>query len=186
MQERVWTLSNLLSLSRILLVAPLAYCMLTDVPHQQWWVALIIVIAVITDFFDGALARRRHEVSEFGKIIDPVADKIAVGAAAGLMAWTGDLPWWYLGVVVGRDILIMAGGVYIRKKKSITVQSNWPGKIAVNAIALVLLLSILRLEMLEGFRQVMIWVSVFLMAGSFGIYVQRLFLGSGAGRKVVS
>ena len=68
----------------------------------------------------------------------------------------------------------------------IIVQSNWPGKIAVNAIALVLLLSILRVEMLEEFRQVTIWASMVLMTLSFASYVQRLFIGHGLGKKVVS
>ena len=186
MQDRVLTLSNVLSLSRILLVAPLAFCLLADVPDKRSWVALIISLAVLTDFLDGYVARKRHEVSEFGKIIDPVADKIAVGATGGLMVWTGDLPFWYLAVVVGRDLLLLLGGIYIRNRKNITVQSNWPGKIAVNAIALVLLLSILRIEMLEEFRQVMIWGSIVLMAVSFASYLRRLFLGQGMGKKVVS
>ncbi len=186
MRDRMWTFSNLLSLSRILLVAPLAYCLLADVPDKRPWVALIIALAVLTDFLDGYFARKRHEVSELGKIIDPVADKIAVGATASLMVWTGDLPFWYLVAVVGRDILILLGGLYIKYKKMIIVQSNWPGKIAVNAIALVLLLSILRVEMLEEFRQVVIWGSVVLMTLSFAWYVQRLFIGHGLGKKVVS
>lgn len=181
--ERVWTFSNLFSLSRILLVLPLAYVLLGDVPEKRTWVAIIIVVGTATDFLDGYLARRRHEVSELGKIIDPLADKIAVGSAAALLTWAGDLPLWYLIVVILRDILILIGGVYIKKRKNIIAQSNWPGKVAVTLIAMVLILSALQIPDLETFRQIVLWASVVLMTFSLANYVQRLFIGSALGKR---
>jgi CDP-diacylglycerol--glycerol-3-phosphate 3-phosphatidyltransferase len=177
MPHRIWTISNLLSVSRVLLLAPLAYVLFSGIPFRQAWLAAIIVLAGLTDFFDGYLARKLHEVSEVGKIIDPLADKIAAGGAAILFVSVGLLPVWYLVVVIVRDVLILIGGIYIKAKKNIVTQSNWPGKVAVFFIAIVMLLSAVNNSSLEGTRQFMIWLSVVLMAISFVFYVQRLFVG---------
>jgi CDP-diacylglycerol--glycerol-3-phosphate 3-phosphatidyltransferase len=185
MLQRVWTISNLLSFSRVFLLAPLAYVLFSDIPNRQAWMAAIIVLAGLTDFFDGFLARKLHQVTDLGKVIDPLADKITAAGAAILFVAVGLLPLWYLIVVVARDLLILIGGVYIKIKKNIVTQSNWPGKIAVFFIAVVLLLSGMESPRLEGFRQFTIWLSVLMMAVSFAIYVQRLFVGRLSGKRSV-
>jgi len=182
MPSRIWTISNILSLSRVLLILPLAYCLLADVQNKRTWAALIIVAAALTDFLDGYVARLRHEVSEVGKIIDPLADKLCIGAVALILLWAGDLSLWYVLVVVLRDLLILFGGVYIRRKKKIIAQSNWPGKFAASSVALVLLLSVAQVPNLESLRQFVIWMSVALMAFSLLSYVRRLSMGVNAGK----
>ena len=185
MLQRIWTISNLLSFSRVVLLAPLAYVLYSDIPNRQAWMAAIIVLAGLTDFFDGYLARRLHQVTDLGKIIDPLADKITAAGAAILLVMVGLLPLWYLLVVVLRDILILIGGIYIKARKNIVTQSNWPGKFAVFFVAVVMLLSVVESPSLEGLRQFMIWLSVVLMGGSFAIYVQRLFVGRLLGKRSV-
>lgn len=180
MLNRIWTISTLLSFSRIILIAPLAYFLFSDFPYGRTWVVAIIVVATLTDFLDGYLARTLHQVSDFGKIIDPLADKICVGVVALLLVVVGDLPLWYVVVVLVRDALILIGGIYIRNRKNIIVQSNWPGKIAVSLIAFVLLISSLKAPQAESFRQITIWASVVMMAFSFIVYIQRLFIGNNA------
>lgn len=177
MQERIWTASNLLSVSRVLLVAPAVYFLMTDDPHDRLWASAILAVVILTDFLDGYFARRLHQVTELGKIIDPLADKIAVAAVALTLLLTGDIPLWYLLAVVVRDGLIVVGGLMIRKKKHIVLQSNWPGKIAVSVIALYLWLSTLRLEFLEPFRSFTLWASVVMMVLSLAVYSRRLFIG---------
>jgi CDP-diacylglycerol--glycerol-3-phosphate 3-phosphatidyltransferase len=135
------------------------------------------MIAVLTDFLDGYLARRLKQVSDLGKIIDPLADKVGVGIIAVCLTLTGDIPLWYLVVLLARDLLIFAGGVYIRHQKKIVPQANMAGKIAVNVIALALLLSIVRMESLETLRIVIVWLSLVSMAVSFVLYARRLFIG---------
>jgi phosphatidylglycerophosphate synthase len=95
-----------------------------------------------------------------------------------MLVWIGAMPLWFVVVIVVRDLLILIGGIYIKSKKNIITQSNWPGKFAVTSIALVMLLSTLAIPSLEGLRQVSIWASVILMTFSFLLYVQRLFVGS--------
>jgi CDP-diacylglycerol--glycerol-3-phosphate 3-phosphatidyltransferase len=148
--ERTWTIANTISSSRIFLLAPLAYCLFSDFNNNRLWAAGIVATGALTDFVDGYLARRLHQVSDSGKIIDPVADKVAVGALAVFLVILGDIPAWYLGMVLARDVLIVAGGLFIKAKKGIVVQSNWPGKIAVSLVVLFLMLSILRREELQA------------------------------------
>ncbi len=182
MPKRVWTISNAMSVSRLLLLAPLAYCLFGDFEGHRFFAAGFIAIATVTDFLDGYLARRFHEVSEVGKIVDPLADKIAVGTLAVFLLILGDIPLWYVIAVLVRDVMILAGGIYIRSKKSIVTQSNWPGKIAVSLIAFYLFLSTILVESLEGLRTASLWMSVAMMVLSLGIYMQRLFIGSNVGR----
>jgi cardiolipin synthase (CMP-forming) len=177
MPQRIWTVSNLLSCSRVVLLAPLAYVLFSDIPHRQSWMVVIIVAAGLTDFFDGYIARKLHQVTELGKVIDPLADKITAAGASVLFVLVGSLPLWYLIVVLLRDLLILIGGIYIKSKKNIVPQSNWPGKVTVFFIAIVMILAALDSPGVEGTKDLFIWVSVFLMAVSFTIYVQRLFVG---------
>lgn len=184
MAERVWTVSNILSCSRVLLLGPLAFCLFSEFENNRAWAALILLVGALTDFLDGFFARRFHSVSEFGKIVDPVADKIAVGAIAVFLVLLGDVPLWYVILVLVRDAMIFAGGLYIRRKKSIIAQSNMPGKLAVSFIALYLLFSVVRWDSLEDARIVTQWLSVVLMVVSLFVYGQRLFIGRGLERKV--
>jgi CDP-diacylglycerol--glycerol-3-phosphate 3-phosphatidyltransferase len=175
--HRYFTISNLLSSSRIFLVIPMGYCLMADFPHHRLWTVIIIVVAVATDFLDGFLARRLHQVTDFGKIMDPLADKIAVGVYALLMMWAGEIEPWYVILVLARDILIFAGGMYIKHKKKIVPQSNWPGKISVSLIAFVLFLGTIRLEFLRELYSAAVWISIAAMIWSVWSYTRRLFIG---------
>ncbi len=175
--QRIWTISNGLSVLRVLLVPPVAYCLLVDFPDSRWWAFGIALVGVATDVLDGYLARRLHQVSELGKILDPLADKIGVGVIAVVMVITGDVALWYVVVVLLRDVLILAGGIVIRRRKGIIPQSNWAGKVAVVGISAYIGFSMLRLEALEETTAALMWASLALMGLSLYLYAQRLFVG---------
>ena len=177
MPDRIWTISNSISITRVLFLIPLAYCLFGEFDHHRLWAAGVTAVAVLSDFLDGYLARRLHQVSEMGKVVDPLADKIAVGALGVFLTVLGDIPVWYVIVVLLRDGLILAGGIYIRKKKNIVTQSNWPGKFAVSAVALYLFFSTLSIDSLESVRTYSLWLSIALMLFSMIVYAQRLFIG---------
>jgi CDP-diacylglycerol--glycerol-3-phosphate 3-phosphatidyltransferase len=156
---------------------PAAYCLTAEFSAHRLWAGALLAVAILTDFLDGYVARRLHQVSELGKIIDPLADKIAVAVVAILLVSTGDVPLWYVLVVIVRDLLILVGGMIIRKEKKIIVQSNWPGKIAVTVIAVYLLLSVMQLEGIAAVKEFAFWASLVLMLLSLVVYAQRLFIG---------
>jgi CDP-diacylglycerol--glycerol-3-phosphate 3-phosphatidyltransferase len=171
------TISNLLSASRIFIVIPMGYCLVADFPYHRVWTAGIILLAIATDFLDGFLARKLHQVSDMGKILDPLADKIGIGVYAVLLAWTGDVPLWFVLMVLLRDALIFIGGVIIRLKKKIVPQSNWPGKISVTLIAVVFFLGTIEVNPFNPFFSVSMWASIVMMIWSLWSYGQRLFIG---------
>jgi CDP-diacylglycerol--glycerol-3-phosphate 3-phosphatidyltransferase len=175
--HRYLTISNFLSASRIFLVAPMGYCLVVDFPGHRLWTAGIILAAVVTDFLDGFLARKLHQVTDIGKIIDPLADKIGIGIYALLMAWTGDIPVWFVAFVLIRDALIFCGGLYIRRGKKIVPQSNWPGKIAVTLVTLVFFLATIQIDALSKIFAYTFWASLVMMIWSSISYAQRLFIG---------
>ena len=175
--HRYLTISNVLSASRIVLVIPMGYCLVSDFPYHRLWTAGIIIVAVGTDFLDGFLARQLHQVTDLGKIIDPLADKIGIGIYAVLMAWTNNVPLWFVLLVLFRDLLIFSGGMYIRLKKKIIPQSNWPGKIAVSLVALVFFGATIQPNSTSTVFLTVLWASVGMMLWSIISYAQRLFIG---------
>lgn len=108
-QSRIRTLPNALTLLRLLLVPVFAWLLLAGGGHDpahRLTAALVFMLAAATDLVDGELARRRHEVTNFGKIADPIADKALTGTALVILSWLGDLPWWVTAVIIVREVAV--------------------------------------------------------------------------------
>ncbi|MEU6915577.1 CDP-diacylglycerol--glycerol-3-phosphate 3-phosphatidyltransferase [Streptomyces olindensis] len=106
-QASVWNIANLLTMLRLVLVPAFVALMLADGGYDPAWRSLAwaaFAIAMITDLFDGHLARAYNLVTDFGKIADPIADKAIMGAALICLSALGDLPWWVTGVILGREL----------------------------------------------------------------------------------
>ncbi len=147
--------------------------MLTEFDTKNNLIIILVLCMYLSDLLDGYLARKLNEVSEFGKIIDPLADKICVIAIAVILVYLDRLPLWFVSVVVLRDITILIFGVYLKRKKDITLMSNYPGKIAVFCIGLVLLFSIIDSESLKMISTIMYFVSILMIAYSSHLYLKR-------------
>jgi CDP-diacylglycerol--glycerol-3-phosphate 3-phosphatidyltransferase len=115
---------------------PLCYALFNSL---YLWVLVLALTGALTDFLDGYFARKFNQVTELGKIIDPIADKIMVGSGALALLWAGKLPLWFLLIVVLRDVLILLGGIFAKKRKGVTLMSNNIGKYTVAFVALALL-----------------------------------------------
>jgi len=173
MMDRIWNVSNLLSVSRIILVIPISILLCAGNPDYRWYSTGLIFLAVLTDLFDGLLARKLNQVTEFGKIIDPLADKIAVGVVTFILFIQGKFPLWFVLLVIIRDGLILAGGIYIRKKKRSIVQSNGAGKWAVTVISVLILVKILSYEELLPAENILLLISTLMLVISLVLYIQR-------------
>lgn len=143
MKREFLTASNLLSLSRAILVIPFAAVMLVPASPQRVWGGLIVFLGMLTDRFDGLLARKLHQETEWGRILDPLADKIAASSVAVVLLVLGDIPSWFVVVLITRDVAIFAGGMYIRAKTGVVLPSNEAGKWAVGIVAVTLLIALL-------------------------------------------
>jgi CDP-diacylglycerol--glycerol-3-phosphate 3-phosphatidyltransferase len=111
---------NLITIVRILLAPLFVWMLLADNGADgalRWWAAVLFILAIATDGVDGAIARGRGLVTELGKLLDPIADKILVGGALISLSILGELPWWVtvvilvreVGITVYRFIVIRAG-----------------------------------------------------------------------------
>ena len=125
-------LPNLLSLLRIGLLPFVVLCLKAG---QNRWALGLMLLAAATDYFDGLLARRLNQVTESGKMIDPLADKVCVTTMViALWLWRG-FPLWAVVLIVGRDLMIVVGGLLIMKKRKMVPVSNRAGKWAVTVMA---------------------------------------------------
>jgi CDP-diacylglycerol--glycerol-3-phosphate 3-phosphatidyltransferase len=106
----------------------------------------LTAIALLSDFFDGQLARRFDSISDAGKILDPLADKVCVAMAALALTLYGDFPLSLLIIIVARDLAITIFGLLIMSKRRFIPVSNRPGKVTVFILAVILLVYVFKLE----------------------------------------
>ena len=104
----VWTIPNLLSLFRILIIPVLVYLLMYNDPVSGLMAAMLFLLASVTDYFDGYLARRHRSVSELGKILDPLADKLMVASALIMLAAMDrpnepSVPAWMVVLILARE-----------------------------------------------------------------------------------
>lgn len=102
-----WNLPNALTVLRILLVPVMAVMLVRGTDDDPWWrvgALAVFLLAIATDRVDGELARRKHLVTDFGKVADPIADKALIGTALVMLSVLGLLPWWVTLLVLGREI----------------------------------------------------------------------------------
>jgi len=172
-KRNLWTVSNMISISRIVLTIPIIYLLVQEGDTARWGALVLIAIAIITDSLDGIVARARNEITEEGKLLDPLADKIAVGAIVLVLAITGELPLWFVGIILGRDVLIVLAGIYIKSKYGVLFPSNNWGKWAVTVIAITVFIVLLPVEGLETITMIFKFLSVFMLAASTVSYTLR-------------
>ena len=106
----------------------------------------LIGIAIATDWFDGRVARLTDTVSEWGKVLDAVADKLAAAAVTVALLTRPEppnLPLWFVALAVGRDALLAVGGLVQTRRLGHFTSSLWSGKVAVGALALTVVVALL-------------------------------------------
>ncbi|HEX3454268.1 MAG TPA: CDP-alcohol phosphatidyltransferase family protein, partial [Gaiellaceae bacterium] len=113
-----------------LALIPVFVVLMVRAGHKPSWPAGVAFgIAGITDQVDGFLARRWHVESRFGQLADPLADRLMIDAAVILLAYYDRLPWLGLAVILGRDVLLLAGSVLLAPR-GVEVEVNTVGKAA--------------------------------------------------------
>jgi CDP-diacylglycerol--glycerol-3-phosphate 3-phosphatidyltransferase len=122
-------LPNTLTVLRLALIPVFVGLMLTSDDGYSWPAAIVFAVAGITDQVDGFLARRWHVESQFGKIADPLADRLMIDAAVILLWIEGRLPIVALAVILARDVLLM-GGYKLVAKRGYDFEVNFLGKLA--------------------------------------------------------
>src|SRR5436190_873919 len=126
--SRVLTVPNVISAFRIALI-PVFVGLIVD-PDTTTTGLVLFGAVVATDWVDGVIARRTGQVSDLGKVLDPVADRLAIAAGLIALAVRGVFPWWAAGAVLVRDIAVLGVGIAILLRDDVQIEVRWIGKIA--------------------------------------------------------
>ena len=132
----IFTWSNLISFTRVLVTVPIIYIHYQNNKEVSQLVTFLIIYGAISDYLDGLVARLRNEISELGKMLDPIADKVMAFMLFFYTVWLGWIPLWFFLIGITRDLLIMIGSWYIKKERGKVAMSTMSGKISVNVLGL--------------------------------------------------
>ena len=132
-------IANLITLARILVAPLVIWLLLVDAGQWGVWRILaagLFILAIATDGVDGALARRRNLVTPSGVLLDPVADKALTGAAFIGLALVGELPWWVVAIVLGREVAVTILRLIVLRDRVIPASRGGKLKTVSQAVAL--------------------------------------------------
>jgi len=166
--RRLTTVPNLLSLSRLMLLPVILLLLLK---HQGAFALGLMAVAWITDGLDGYVARRLNQVSDLGRVLDHLVDKIWVGSVLVTLVHVSGLPLLIAVAVLLRDLLILAGSLVIMKSRGHFVSSDVLGKITGFTFALMMAYYTLGIPWLRVYKSYVDYTVAVLVAASFVNYV---------------
>ena len=178
-QDRIMTLANAISISRIILSIPLVL-LFEDISvgetGKYWWAFGLIILIILTDFLDGYVARQADEITNFGKLIDPVADKVCMMVVMIYLIITYQFPFLIFFItLVFRDTFLIIIGVYLMFSQDEVFQSNQSGKWFMGITALMMTLFLFQEPL--GIPDYVLWmfylISILLFAFSTFEYIRR-------------
>ena len=124
----VVTVPNILSAARIAAIP--IFCWLSANEDTRLWGILLFAVVVSTDWVDGYVARRTGQVTELGRILDPVADRLAIAAGLLTFAISGIFPFWAALLILVRDVTVLLGGAALLWGRDLRVEVRGIGKLA--------------------------------------------------------
>jgi len=133
-------LPNILTVSRVVLSVAFVVVLSVEMAHGYVWAFGLFLIASITDFLDGWLARRYNLITDFGKLMDPLADKILVTAALVLLAVAGLLPAWFVILILFREFLVTGLRMLALARNQVIAADFWGKLKTVSQMVLICLL----------------------------------------------
>jgi len=143
--SRIWNLPNILTMLRIVLVPFFVWFLILDAPGWQaqngvwrWAAAVVFAVAIYTDKLDGDIARSRGLVTDFGKIADPIADKLLIGSALVMLSLLQELPWWVTILILVREWGITALRFFVIRYGVIPASRGGKLKTVVQTLAIFL------------------------------------------------
>ncbi len=178
-------LPNKITLFRVVLVPVFVVLMIWGegvVPYNNIVSCVVFCIACISDFFDGYLARKWNLVSNFGKFMDPLADKLLVGAALIIFVELGYMPAWSVVIIISREFIV-SGVRLIAADNGKVIAANMLGKLKTNAQMFMAIFMILNINnpVFKIITSVLFWASIILTVVSMIEYTysnRKLFLDS--------
>lgn len=122
---------NILSFARLALVPVFLWLIIRG---DDAIALLVLVISSVTDYLDGIIARRFHQITRLGQLLDPAADRLFIFAALIGLSVRDIVPWWFLAVILGRDLMLVAIGVFLANHGFGPLPVHHLGKVATFAL----------------------------------------------------
>ena len=174
--SNVWTIPNVLTIIRMLLI-PVFVVLFFHEQEIKWASLCVFCAASLTDMLDGYLARKLNQITDFGKLFDPLADKLMVLSAMICQTFWGPLPLVAVIIVALKELVMVLGGVFMLSK-DVVVYSNYFGKAAQVGFIASLILSFFHDRFLEGNVVlwgmtpdiILLWITVALAVVAMGVY----------------
>ena len=169
-------LPNKLTLLRVLMIPFFVWFMLTDYAGgASRYIALgLFAAASLTDLLDGKIARKYNLVTNFGKFMDPLADKLLVCSALICLIQTGGLPAWYVIIIIAREFII-SGFRLIASDNGIVIAASYWGKFKTTSQMILIILLILDLPALSLATDLFYWIALILTVVSLVDYIKKNF-----------
>ncbi len=143
-QASAWNVPNALTVLRILMVPVFGWLLLAHGGEQaswRWWATAVFVVATATDWVDGFLARRDGLITDFGKLMDPIADKALMGTALIGLSVLDLLPWWITVVILVREVGITLMRFVVIRRGVIPASRGGKLKTVLQALGLTLMVA---------------------------------------------
>lgn len=163
--------ANRLTMGRAIAIPFFIFFLMTNyVPGSKWIALAIFIVASLTDFLDGYIARKYNMVSNFGKFMDPLADKLLVcSALIGLLA-LGNINVYLVMIIIARDFII-SGFRLIASDKGVVIAANWLGKVKTTMQMIMIGFMIGNLEQIKIISIILGWVVLVLTLVSLIDYI---------------
>ena len=171
-------LPNKLTILRVIMIPFFVFFMLVSpslVPHEVGkWIALVLFcVASITDFLDGHIARKNNLVTNFGKFMDPLADKLLVCSALICFVELDKLPAWMVIIIIAREFII-SGFRLVASDNGIVIAASWWGKFKTVSQMIMIILLIANLGgIFTILEQIFMWVALILTVVSLADYIWK-------------
>ncbi len=126
--ENKYALPNFFTVMRLVFLPFIIYFLYRGTRTGDLVALLFMFFACLTDYLDGHFARKLDKVSNVGRMLDPLIDKISVGTTMLVLAHLKGLPYWYVFIVIARDVFLLFTGILVISKKHYITESNKLGK----------------------------------------------------------
>ena len=167
--EKIWNVPNVLTMIRIALIGVLIYFFVVEKP---FWALGTFVIAGITDYLDGYIARKYNLITTFGKMMDPLADKLMVVATLTCFAATGKVPLWAPLLIAAKEITMTVGGILLLNR-GIVSYAQGIGKTA-TVLFVIAIIAVFFQEWIKPWDLVLLTVAVILSITAFFWYLRQV------------
>ena len=153
-------IANKLTVFRVVLVPFFVLFVLTDFTEYNRWIAFaIFCIATITDKLDGTIAKKYNMVTNFGKFMDPIADKLLISSALICLCSLGEIPAWVIIIIIAREFVI-SGIRLVASDNGVTIAASWWGKLKTISQMTMIIIILMDIEKLSLLCDIVMYISL--------------------------